>query len=984
MIRRVSGSALFALLGWLAAIAPARAESFDVVVYGGTSGGVAAALQAARMGKRVVLIEPGKHLGGLTSGGLGATDIGNKSAIGGISREFYRRVGRHYGKDEAWTFEPHVAEQIMDEFISAANVTVVRNERLDLAGGVTKEGLRIVSIRMENGREFAGRVFIDASYEGDLLAKAGVSYHVGREANADYDETLNGVQLGSKKHQFNAPVDPYIVPGDPGSGLLPGVHEGDPGEQGQGDRRVQAFNFRMCLTDDAANRLPFPKPDGYDPLRYELLRRYIEAGVFDALGSNLPMPNRKTDTNNNGAFSTDNIGMNYDYPEGDYATRQKIFAEHVAYQQGLMWFLANDPRLPEKVREHVNRWGLCKDEFVETGGWPHQLYIREARRMISDYVMTQHDCQGRRVADDSVGLAAYGMDSHNTQRYVKDGHAINEGDVQVHGFTPYPIAYRSLTPKPAECDNLLVPVCLSATHIAYGSIRMEPVFMVLGQSAATAACLAIDADVAVQQIGLEKLRERLLADGQVLTWTGPPTAQGLDPTKLPGIVVDDAKAERTGDWIESSALSGFVGSGYLHDGNERRGEKQVRYTLIAAEPGDYELRITYTAHANRATNVTVTIAAGAQTRTMTINQRQAPPIDKRWVSLGKLHVAAGEKVIVTISNGGADGFVVADAVQLLPSPPKDARQAVQRGLKIVNAAAENYPNNQTCFSCHHQTLPILATVTARDRKLEVDENLLPTQAEFTRAAFFEDLESLKQGRGIGGRAMTVGYGLWALRLAESKPDETTEAMVTYLLKTQHDDGHWSRQLSRPPLEDSNVTCTVLAAFGLQHFAAESQRSEVAAALDKAKNFLAGAKLESQEDSAARLLGLGWLSAEQAELQTAREHVLAAQRPDGGWGQLDDMASDAYATGQTLFILQATGLETSAAAYRRGMDFLLRSQCDDGSWFVATRSKPIQPYFDNGDPHGKNQFISIPATCWAVAALAAGLEPAPAEQSPDVK
>lgn len=663
----------FLLLAASSLSSAARGESFDVVVYGGTSGGVAAAVQAARMRKRVVLIEPGKHLGGLTSGGLGATDIGNKSAIGGISREFYRRVGRHYGKDEAWTFEPHVAEAVMDEFVREAGVKVVRQERLDLAGGVQVARSEspprswIASIRMESGREFSGRIFIDASYEGDLMARAGVSYHIGREANSVYDETLNGVQLGSKKHQFNAPVDPYVVPGDPKSGLLPGVHAGGPGEHGQGDRRVQAYNFRMCLTDEPANRLPFPKPAGYDPLRYELLRRYIEAGVFDALRSNLPMPNRKTDTNNNGAFSTDNIGMSYDYPDGDYATREKIFQEHVTYQQGMMWFLANDPRLPKKVRDEVNRWGLCKDEFVESGGWPHQLYIREARRMISDYVMTQHNCQGRNVAEDSIGLAAYGMDSHNTQRYVKDGRAINEGDVQVHGFTPYPVSYRSITPKASECDNLLVPVCLAASHIAYGSIRMEPVFMVLGQSAATAACQAIDAYVAVQQIDIKRLQTRLLADQQILAWTGPPAAQGLDPAKLPGVVVDDVKAERVGEWTESRSSPGFVGAGYLHDGNERQGEKQVRYTLVAREAGDYELRMSYTPHPNRATSAPVTIAAGGQTRTAEINQRQPPPLDKRFVSLGKLHLAAGEKAIVTISNRGADGYVIADAVQLVPA-----------------------------------------------------------------------------------------------------------------------------------------------------------------------------------------------------------------------------------------------------------------------------------------------------------------------------
>jgi N-acyl-D-amino-acid deacylase len=306
-----------------------------------------------------------------------------------------------------------------------------------------------------------------------------------------------------------------------------------------------------------------------------------------------------------------------------------------------------------------------------------------------------------------------------------------------------------------------------------------------------------------------------------------------------------------------------------------------------------------------------------------------------------------------------------------PCSQEKVRQAVAAGLKIVTAAAKNYPNNQTCFSCHHQTLPMLAVVAARQRSLNVDEELLPAQAEFTRASFHEDLDDLKQGGGIGGRAMTVGYGLWALRLAEIKPDETSEAMAVYLLKTQQEDGHWSKQTVRPPLEDSDVTCTVLAAYGLQKFAAEDLRAEAAEAINKAKRWLAEAKLESQEDRAAHLLGIGWLGGEETGLAAAREQLLSAQRDDGGWGQLNEMPSDAYATGQTLFILQATGFESSAAAYQRGMSFLLRSQCDDGSWRVVTRSKPVQPYFDNGDPHGKNQFISIPATCWAVAALAAG-------------
>lgn len=513
---------------------------YDVVVYGGTSGGVAAAVSAARMEKSVILIEPGQHLGGLTSGGLGRTDIGNQQAIGGISREFYHRIYLYYRNDDAWTFEqrqdyepgpewdaeetwwmfePHVAEEIFQDMIAEAGVPVVCGQRLDLQNGVSKKGPQILAITMESGRVFHGRMFIDATYEGDLMAKAGVSYTVGRESNAEYGETLNGVQTRqATKHQFNHPVDPYVEPGDPSSGLLPGLHSGGSGVEGEGDHRVQAYNFRMCLTDVPENRLPYPKPADYDPLRYELLLRYYEAG-FDRVPW-LPkmMPNRKTDTNNSGGFSTDDIGMNYDYPEAGYAAREKIIQEHASYQQGLMWTLANHPRVPENIREKVSRWGLARDEFVDSDNWPHQLYIREARRMVSDYVMTEWDCRGQRVATDPVGLGAYNMDSHNTQRYVdQNGHARNEGDIQVR-VSPYPISYRSIVPRADECSNLLVPVCLSASHIAFGSIRMEPVFMILGQSAATAACLAIDDGVSVQQLDYGKLRKQLLIDRQVLEW----------------------------------------------------------------------------------------------------------------------------------------------------------------------------------------------------------------------------------------------------------------------------------------------------------------------------------------------------------------------------------------------------------------------------------------------------------------------------------
>jgi hypothetical protein len=529
---------------------PAQESTYDLVVYGGTSGGVAAAIQASRMGKSVVLVEPGSRLGGLTSGGLGQTDIGNKQAIGGISREFYLRIAKHYADPAAWTwqkrdeyrdsgqtrteaseatmwtFEPSVALKVFQAMIAEARVPVVYRERLDLQRGVEKQGARITAIRMESGRRFPGRVFIDATYEGDLMAMAGVSYIVGREANRVYDETLNGVQtLNARNHNLAIGIDPYRRKGDQTSGLLPGIDAAGPGAEGEGDRRVQAYCYRMCLTDLPENRIPFHRPEGYDEIDYELLLRNFEAGEKRVPWINSTMPNRKTDTNNRTGFSTDFIGQNYAYPEADYVTRQAIAARHLRYQQGLMWTLANHPRVPDAIRNEVARWGMAKDEFGAGGGWQEQLYIREARRMIGELVMTQHHCQGRARVDDTIGFAAYTMDSHNTQRYVNaQGFVRNEGNVEVGGFPPFPIGYRAIVPRRSECENLLVPVCLSASHIAYGSIRMEPVFMVLGQSAATAAALAIDDGVPVQAVRYARLGARLAADHQVLVYAGPPPA----------------------------------------------------------------------------------------------------------------------------------------------------------------------------------------------------------------------------------------------------------------------------------------------------------------------------------------------------------------------------------------------------------------------------------------------------------------------------
>jgi hypothetical protein len=494
-----------------APLAPTTLDA-DLCVYGGTSGGITAAIEAARRGLDVVVLEPSRHLGGLTAGGLGMTDVGNKHVIGGLSREFYRAVGSHYRVKEEWRFEPHVAEQTFERWVADHGVRVFKGQFLDT---VEMNGRRIVALTTLSGLTVRARIFIDAGYEGDLMAKAGVSHTIGRESNSTYGETANGAQIHTE-HQFNSPVDPYVISGNPASGLLPGIDADSDYELGKGDRRVQAYNFRMCLTNRPDMRIPFPKPADYDARWYELLKRHLATGWNEAFRKFDEIRNGKTDTNNHGAVSTDFIGQNHAYPEADYETRERIFQAHVTWQQGLMWTLANDPEIPAAIREPMSQWGLCRDEFVDFGGWSYALYVRESRRMVSDYVMTEHDCRGDRVVNDPVGMAAYGMDSHNVRRIVIDGRVVNEGDVQVGGFLPYPISYRSLIPGKSECANLLVPYCLSASHIGFGSIRMEPVFMVLAQSCAIAATLALRTGVSVQDLPYADLRKELLAAGQIL------------------------------------------------------------------------------------------------------------------------------------------------------------------------------------------------------------------------------------------------------------------------------------------------------------------------------------------------------------------------------------------------------------------------------------------------------------------------------------
>ena len=652
----------------------------DVVVYGGTAGGVVAAISASREGKTAVIVEPGRHVGGMVSGGLGATDFGNRAAIGGISREFFRRVLKHYVEtygagspqvkdcSDGFHFEPHVAEAVFRKMLEAARVEVVFDSTIER---LERDGPRITSIRTTRGDTFAGSVFIDASYEGDLMARGGVKYAIGREGRDQYGESIAGVQARSPAHQWPVAVPALGPDGKP----LPTVQPGAAGAAGSGDRKTQAYNYRLCMTDRPDNRAPFPKPAGYDPARYELLARYLARKPDLKVGqlmNPVRMPNGKTDTNNNGAFSTDHIGGNWDYPEADAATRRRIVDDHVAYVQGFLYFLANDPRVPRALHDEMANWGLAKDEFLDTDHWPHQLYVREARRMLGSYVMTQADIMDDRTKVDSVGLGSYNTDSHHVQRVVQpDGSALNEGDFQVR-TRPYAIPYRSLIPRPSECSNLLVPVCMSASHVAYGTVRMEPVYMILGHACGVAAALAINEKVLVQAVPIERLTSKLAEQASVLdpgtiASSASPGGKGLDPTKLAGVVVDDSKATRTGDWSESSTVGPFVGAGYLHDGGKADGLARIRYTPKVPKAGRYEVRLYSTPNPNRATNAAVAIHSADGERTIRVDQRR-PLKDGAPVVLGVFTFETGSAGWVEIGDEGVDGHVIADAFQFVPVP----------------------------------------------------------------------------------------------------------------------------------------------------------------------------------------------------------------------------------------------------------------------------------------------------------------------------
>lgn len=517
----------------------------DVIVYGGTSSAVSTALAVSRMGKSVIVISPDQHLGGLSSSGLGFTDTGNKTVIGGIAREFYQLIYQHYQATEAWNwqkqteygnvgqgnpaidgenrtmwiFEPHAAEEAFEKLINQPNIKVYRNEWLDRENGILKKDGAIISLKTLSGKTFEGKVYIDATYEGDLMASAGVKYSVGREANSAYDEKWNGIQKGvfHHRHYFKEKIDPYKIPGNPSSGLLPRISSDSPGENGSGDNKIQAYCFRLCMTKVAENKAPISKPEGYDSTQYELLGRLAKAGWTEFFDKYDPIPNLKTDVNNHGPFGFDNIGMNWDYPEANYERRQEIIKEHELYQKGLLYFIATDKRIPPAIQTKMNEWGLAKDEFRDNGNWPYNIYVRESRRMWGEYVMTENDVFGKRSGPRPIGMGSYTMDSHNVQRYVTpEGLVQNEGDIGVSPNEPYQIDLGCILPKKEYCTNLLVPVCVSCSHIAFGSIRMEPVFMILGQSAGTIASMAIDEKKSIYELSYDEIKTKLEASGQIL------------------------------------------------------------------------------------------------------------------------------------------------------------------------------------------------------------------------------------------------------------------------------------------------------------------------------------------------------------------------------------------------------------------------------------------------------------------------------------
>ena len=636
----------------------------DICVYGGTSGGVAAAVAAARLGKSVTLLTQNNHVGGMTASGLGVTDIGvgnDPSYIGGIAREFYQRVGAAYGSTNLviW-FEPHVAENVFWQMLAEASVPVYSNQLLAAATVISN---RITQLTTLDGTIFRAKQFIDTSYEGDLMAAAGVTFTVGREATSTYGESLAGVRgLGG-----SFTYDPYVVPGNPGSGLLPFVQPGTIAPVGSADHRLQAFNFRLCLTQNATNKIPITAPTNYVEANYELFRRYLDARVASNGAVQLNqlihvqqiIPNGKTDINANGELSTDYVGASYTWATNSHAGREAIRAEHENYIRGMLYFFATSTNVPLNVRTQMQSWGLAADEFTDNGGWPWQIYVREARRMVSDYVMIEQNATGVRIAPEPICLGRYTIDSHGVQRLVSGNASRWEGSIGGSVPFPYPISYRSIIPRTGECVNVYSTFALSASHVGFSSCRMEPVFMMTSQSAATAAAFAIDDNVPAQQVDYAKLAAQLRADGQILAW-------GSGSSQTNGIIIDqtDTNAFITGAWTFGANAGGWM-TNYLHDQSTGKGSKSVRYVPTITNAGPYEIFLWWVESSNRPTNTPVDVIHAAGTSRVFVNQRLS---SGGWFKIMTTNFNVGTNGGVIIRNDGtaAGSYVVADGVRFAP------------------------------------------------------------------------------------------------------------------------------------------------------------------------------------------------------------------------------------------------------------------------------------------------------------------------------
>jgi len=664
---------LLAAALWLTFTQPTlAANEADVIVYGSTPGGFCAAIAAAREGASVILLEPTDHIGGLNTGGLSFSDSNQtvRSTVMGLFDEWHTRIEQDYAsrgiklpytvsvKDQAkWTYEPHVAARVTKQMLNEAKVEVLTKGYLR---SLTKEGKRITELVTTNGT-FTAKVFIDATYEGDLMAAAGVNWTIGREGRAEYGESFAGKRYPKGKMD----IDGFDSDGK----LLPLITTEDAGPEEEGDSNVMTYSFRLCLTDDPENRVPLPRPASYDPARFEIMRRYAKAG--GRLGFDLyPLPGGKFDGNNSigGQFSLGFVGACNGWSEADEAGRAAMWEAHKQYTLEFYHFLTTDSAVPRGIRRKYARLGLCKDEFPENDHFSPALYVREGRRMKGLFVVTQKDILEEPEKDDPIVISSFPIDSHDCQRIaLTGGGVINEGTIfpvrrknPKQGY-PYHIPYRAILPKPDECANLLVPVALSCTHVAISSIRVEPTWMILGQSAGIAAALAAEKDVAVQDLPYPQLRQRLLVQGQVLDLP----ANVKDPLTLPG-VIDDADAKLTGTWKRSTNFKPHVGSGYVHDDKLADGQSQAVFRYKAPKTGRYELRMAYSAHESRAKNVPVVVISGSHEKRITVDQTQPLPGGQLFKPVGTVHLESGVETIITIDNRETDGFVIVDALQLLP------------------------------------------------------------------------------------------------------------------------------------------------------------------------------------------------------------------------------------------------------------------------------------------------------------------------------